>query len=66
MTGEGAKAVSVNIYGANGPDDIKSYHGLSVSSNPDKYPMLIDGREWKNVERQLGESKNIYLKLTRK
>ena len=66
MTGEGAKAASVNIYGANGPDGIKSYHGLSVSSNPDKYPMLIDGREWKNVERQLGKSKNIYLKLTRK
>ena len=139
LTGEGAKAASVNIYGINGPDDIKSYHGLSVSSNPDKYPMLIDGeyrlfhqqmaesvygkgsltyrvsdlygnlelnpvggynkatgaktmteiffhrtnndggakyasvgclvidgREWKNVERQLGKSKNIYLKLTRK
>ena len=66
LTGEGAKAASVNIYGTNGPDDIKSYHGLSVSSNPDKYPMLIDGREWKNVERQLGKSKNIYLKLTRK
>ena len=43
MTGEGAKAASVNIYGTNGPDDIKSYHGVSVSSNPDTYPMLIDG-----------------------
>ena len=28
--------------------------------------LVIDGREWKNVERQLGKSKNIYLKLTRK
>ena len=139
LTGEGAKAASVSIYGINGSDDIKSYHGLSVSSNPDKYPMLvdgeyklfhqqmaesvygkdlltyrvsdirgnlelnpvggynkatktttmieiffhrtnsdggakyasvgclvIDGREWKNVEKQLGKSKNIYLKLTLK
>lgn len=28
--------------------------------------LVIDGREWKNVEKQLGKSKNIYLKLTLK
>ena len=55
LTGEGAKVASVSIYGINGSDDIKSYHGLSVSSNPDKYPMLVDG-EYKLFHQQMAES----------
>ena len=55
LTGEGAKVASVSIYGINGSDDIKSYHGLSVSSNPDKYPMLVDG-EYKLFHQQMAKS----------
>ena len=138
LTGEGAKPAKVTIYGINGPDDIVSYKGLSVSSDPSKYSMIqegeyklfhqqmseslygrgsltyrlsnrdgttrikpvggvnkynnksymegiffhrtdndgtarksskgclvVDGRSWKNVEKQLGKSSNIYLKLSR-
>ena len=38
-----AKAAEVTIYGINGPDDIATYKGLSVSSNPDIYPMILEG-----------------------
>ena len=38
-----SKAADVTIYGINGPDDIASYKGLSVSSNPDIYPMILEG-----------------------
>lgn len=27
--------------------------------------LVVDGRSWKNVEKQLGKSSNIYLKLSR-
>ena len=28
--------------------------------------LVIDGRSWRNVEKQLGKSSNIYIKLTRR
>ena len=131
MLDDDAKAATVTIYGINGKDDIGSYSGLSVSSNPALHSMIapgdykmsqqqmatstynknslnyriktlngaltlpatngkdmvgvfmhrtnwdgkatnassgclvIDGRQWKNVEHQLGKSQNIYLRLTR-
>ncbi len=33
----------VTIYGINGPNDIKTYMGLSVSSNPNIYPKVAQG-----------------------
>ena len=138
LLGEGAISADVTIYGKNGPDDIMHYNGLSVSSDPSKYPMIepgdyymfqqqmasspykeggnnyriktldgnlnippvggynkatglpymtevfmhrtnrngnatkssagclvIDGRQWIDVDRQLGSSKKIFLRLTR-
>lgn len=138
LTGEGAVAANVTIYGINGKDDVEQYAGLSVSSDPSTYAMMlpgeyrlkwqqmasscyakgsetyrimtldgsedippvgginkytraavmigvflhrtnwsghaanaskgcpvIDGRKWREVERQLGHSQNIYMKLTR-
>lgn len=138
LTGKDARPANVTIYGINGADDIKSYLGLTVSSNPNKYSMIqegdyrlfheqmatsvygknsltyrvseldgnlrlnpegginkhngktfmegiflhrtnkdgtalrssqgcliIDGRSWDDVEKQLGKSNNIYLKLFR-
>ena len=138
LLGEGAISADVTIYGKNGPEDIMHYNGLSVSSDPSKYPMIepgdyymfqqqmanshykeggnnyriktidgnlnippvggynkatglpyitevfmhrtdrngkatkssagclvIDGRQWMDVDRQLGSSQKIFLRLTR-
>ena len=138
LLGPDAISASVTIYGINGEEDIMHYNGLSISSDPSKYPMIepgdyymfqqqmvhskyknggynyriktpkgnlnippvgginkatglsyisgafmhrtnndgkatgasagclvIDGRQWNNVDRQLGTSQKIYLKLTR-
>ena len=138
LTGDDANPALVTIYGINNSEDIESYLGLSVSSDPTKYSMIqdgeyrmfhqqmatsayaktsltyricapdgnlelnpvgginksngenvmkgiffhrtntdgnathssvgclvIDGRSWNNVEKQLGKSNNIYLKLSR-
>ena len=43
LTGEGAKPANVTIYGINGENDIKSYLGLTVSSDPQKYSMIQEG-----------------------
>ncbi len=37
------KPADVTIYGSNGPNDINTYMGLSVSSNPKIYPMVAQG-----------------------
>ena len=139
LKGAGAVAAEVTIYGKNGADDIQTYNGLTVSSDPSKYPMIeqgeylayheqmatsvygkdaltyrisqrngnlqilpkgghnkntglsyissvflhrtnwngradksskgclvIDGRSWRSVEKQIEKSKNIYIKLNRK
>jgi RHS repeat-associated protein len=43
LTGEGAKAAQVTIYGINGKDDIKTYRGLTMSSNSEKYSQVASG-----------------------
>ena len=55
LTGEGAKPAEVTIYGINGPGDIASYKGLSVSSDPSKYSMIQEG-EYKLFHQQMSES----------
>ena len=142
LDGEGAKAAQVTIYGINGSDDIKTYDGLSMSSDHSQYSAVesgdykafyqdmstsaygskggslsyrisnldgtlslpieggeknkktgantmsgiffhrtnnngyagnpvskgcpvIDGRQWKNVEKQLGKTSNIYFRISR-
>ena len=43
LTGQGAKAADVTIYGINEQNDIRHYRGLTVSSNPNIYPMIAEG-----------------------
>jgi hypothetical protein len=43
ITGDGANSATVTIYGIGGKDDIKTYDGLTVSSDPKKYSMVADG-----------------------
>ena len=43
LTGENAKPATVTIGGINGPDDVSSYLGLSVSSDPCQYSMIQTG-----------------------
>jgi hypothetical protein len=50
LTGQGAKAADVTVYGTKGKDDIQSYKGLSVSSDPSKYSMVDEG--WYNAKEQ--------------
>lgn len=56
LTGPGAVAANVIILGINSPFDMKRYHGLSVSSNPEKYPMLAPG-EYRLYQEQMSSSK---------
>jgi RHS repeat-associated protein len=146
LTGEGANPAEVIIYGINGEDDINTYDGLTMTSDPEKYSpieegdynafyqdmatspygskggtlsyriskvdgslvlstkdkspnidknsenygkpiktgiffhrtnnngyaarsssgcLIVDGRQWKDVEKQLGKSKNIFIRVTR-
>jgi len=43
LTGDGANPASVTVYGPGGKDDVQTYRGLTVSSDPAKYPMLENG-----------------------
>ncbi len=43
LTGEGSKSAEVTIYGKNGKDDIKTYDGLTMTSNPDEYVPIAEG-----------------------
>ena len=42
MMGDDAVAATFTIYGVNGKDDIETHCGLTVSSNPNKFPMLLE------------------------
>ena len=44
LTGEGANPANVTVFGSGGADDVQTYRGLTVSSDPDKYPMLAEGQ----------------------
>ena len=43
LTDDDAICASITIYGINGPNDIKSYPGLSMSSDPSKYSAIENG-----------------------
>ena len=55
LTGDGAKPASVTIFGINDKDDIQTYNGLTVSSDPTKYPMMEPG-EYLAFHQQMGSS----------
>jgi RHS repeat-associated protein len=55
LTGKGANPAEVTIYGKDGPKDIKTYKGLSVSSDPSKYPMIQEG-DYKGKHQQMATS----------
>ena len=44
LTGEGANAATVTVFGPRGKDDVQQYNGLTVSSDPSKYSMLQEGQ----------------------
>ncbi len=43
LTGEGAVAAQATVYGTRGADDIKTYEGLTMSSDPDRYTVIAEG-----------------------
>ena len=43
LTGEGAIPADVTIYGKNGAEDIKTYKGLSMTSDPSRFSGIADG-----------------------
>ena len=43
MDGEGAQTASVTVYGPDGADDVSSYTGYTMSSDPSKYGVVNDG-----------------------
>jgi RHS repeat-associated protein len=43
MDGEGAKTANVTVYGPDGADDVKTYTGYTMSSDPSKYGVVNDG-----------------------
>ena len=56
MLDDDAVAATFTIYGVNGKDDIKSYCGLTVSSDPTKFPMLLEG-EYMATHQQMATSR---------
>ena len=43
LFGEGANLADVTVYGPNGPNDIQTYKGYTMSSDPEKYGVVADG-----------------------
>ena len=43
LHGSGARPAKVTVYGPKGSDDIKTYDGLTVSSDPKQYSMIEQG-----------------------
>jgi hypothetical protein len=43
INGEGARTASVTVYGKNGADDIHSFTGYTMTSNPDVYGAINEG-----------------------
>ena len=55
LTGDNARPAIVTIYGKNGENDIQQYNGLTVSSNPNIYPMIEAG-DYKAFHQQMATS----------
>ena len=59
LFGEGANLADVTVYGPNGPNDIQTYKGYTMSSDPEKYGVVADGEY--DVQRiGLNEKKGPY------
>ncbi|MGY6560467.1 MAG: RHS repeat-associated core domain-containing protein [Luteibaculaceae bacterium] len=43
LKGKGANSSKVTIYGINGSEDINTYYGLGMTSDPDKHVPIADG-----------------------
>lgn len=43
MSGEGAVLANVTVYGPGGSNDVHSFEGYSMSSNPSKFGVMADG-----------------------
>ena len=54
LTGEGAKAASVTVYGPNGADDIGEYTGFTMSSDPSLFGVVANGKYPVNRTEKLG------------
>ena len=55
LTGKNANPAIVTIYGKNGSSDIQEYNGLTISSNPNIYPMIEAG-DYKAFHEQMSTS----------
>jgi len=55
LLGKDAKSAKVTIYGSNGKYDIKTYDGLTVSSDPKSYSMIEEG-EYEGRYQQMATS----------
>lgn len=43
LNGKDSKSADVTVYGINGKDDVKTYKGLTMSSDPSKFSVLNEG-----------------------
>ncbi len=52
LSGEGANPATVTVYGQGGSEDVQTYSGLTVTSNPSSNPILEEGfynAEWQQM-----------------
>jgi hypothetical protein len=52
LSGAGANPATVTVYGPGGPDDVQTYSGLTVTSDPSTNPILKEGfynAEWQQM-----------------
>ncbi|HKK43224.1 MAG TPA: RHS repeat-associated core domain-containing protein [Bacteroidales bacterium] len=59
IDGKGAKTADVTVYGPKGADDVKSYTGYTMSSDPSKYGVVADGIYDANYD-EAGKSGNLH------
>ncbi|UII30783.1 hypothetical protein LVD17_21040 [Fulvivirga ulvae] len=52
LYGEGAILAAVTVYGPDGADDIETYKGYTVSSDPSKYGVVADGIHDENYDKK--------------
>jgi len=55
LTGEDALSAKVTIYGPGGPDDIQTYDGLTVSSDPNLFTPIASG-DYEGYHQQMASS----------
>lgn len=52
IDGKGAITAKVTVYGPDGANDIKSYTGYTMSSDPSKYGVVADGKYGANYDEE--------------